>query len=169
MEHSLPKTVSRKLDPANRRRSKVYETLLNGLGADETVVFAEAVHPAHAVRPVGCWAPKDTPVAVAQTSGRQHLNIHGAIELETGTTSMVEAETIDAASTIRLMTALLALIPRKRVIHLFLDNARYHHARLVQQWLTQQGGRIKLDFIPAYCPDLNPIQRLWGVSAALWP
>jgi hypothetical protein len=36
------------------------------------------VHPTHAVRPVGCWAPKDTPIAVAQTSGRQRLNIHGA-------------------------------------------------------------------------------------------
>jgi len=76
---------------------------------------------------------------------------------------MIEADTIDAASTIRLMIALLALHPRKRVIHLFLDNARYHHARLVQQWLAQQGGRIKLHFIPAYCPHLDPIERLWGL------
>ncbi len=164
MEHRLPKAVSRKLDPAKQAAFiKAYETLLNRLGADETVVFADAVHPTHAVRPVGCWAPKDTPVAVAQTSGRQRLNIHGAIELETGSTSMIEAETIDAASTIRLMITLLALHPRKRVIHLFLDNARYHHARLVQQWLAQQGGRIKLHFIPAYCPHLDPIERLWGL------
>ena len=76
------------------------------------------------VRPVGCWAPKDTPVAVAQTSGRQRLNIHGAIDLETGNTRMLEAETIDAASTIKLLVALLAMYPRKRVIQLFLDNAR---------------------------------------------
>ncbi len=164
MEHRKPKAVSRKLDPAKQAAFiKAYETLLNGLGADETVVFADAVHPTHAVRPVGCWAPKDIPVAVAQTSGRQRLNIHGTIDLETGTTSMIEAETIDAASTIRLMTTLLALYPRKRVIHLFLDNARYHHARLVQQWLAQQGGRIKLHFIPAYCPHLDPIERLWGL------
>ena len=38
----------------------------------------------HAVRPVGCWAPKETPIAVTQTSGRQRLNVHGAIDLETG-------------------------------------------------------------------------------------
>ncbi|MGI4940475.1 MAG: hypothetical protein ACRYHQ_07925 [Janthinobacterium lividum] len=75
------------------------------------MAFADAVHPTHPVRPVGCWVAKDTPVAVAQTSGRQRLSIHGAIELETGTTSMIEAETIDAASTIRLMTALLAFYP----------------------------------------------------------
>ena len=35
-------------------------------------------------------------------SGRQRLNIHGAIDLETGTTRMIEATTIDALSTIAL-------------------------------------------------------------------
>ena len=38
------------------------------------------------MRPVGCWAPKETKVAVDQTSGRKRMNIHGAIDLETGQT-----------------------------------------------------------------------------------
>jgi len=87
---------------------------------------------------------------VAQTSGRQRLNIHGAIDLETGYTRMLEVETVDAGSAIRLMIALLTMYPRKRVIHLFLDNARYHHAKLVQAWLARPGCRIKLHFIPTY-------------------
>jgi transposase len=49
------------------------------------------------------------------------------------------------------------------VIHLFLDNARYHHAKLVQSWLARPGCRIKLHFIPAYCPHLDSIERLWGL------
>ena len=49
------------------------------------------------------------------------------------------------------------------LIHVFLDNARYHHARLVQEWLARPGCRIKLHFIPSYCPHLNPIERLWGL------
>ena len=164
MEHRKPKTVSRKLDPEKQAAFiKAYEDLLNQLEADEVVLFADAVHPTHAVRPVGCWAPKDTPIAVAQTSGRQRLNIHGAINLETGHTRMLEVETVDAGSTIKLMIALLALYPRKRLIHLFLDNARYHHAKLVQAWLARPGCRIKLHFIPTYCPHLDPIERLWGL------
>jgi len=75
---------------------------------------------------------------------------------------MIEAETIDAASTIRLLEALETLYPILAVIHVFLDNARYHHARLVQDWLAQPGRRVRLHFIPAYCPHLNPIERLWG-------
>ena len=49
------------------------------------------------------------------------------------------------------------------MIHLFLDNARYHHAKLVQAWLARPGCRIKLHFIPTYCPHLDPIERLWGL------
>lgn len=164
MEHRKPKAISRKLDPEKQAAFiKKYEDLLNHLDADEVVLFLDAVHPTHAVRPVGCWAPKDTPIAVEQTSGRQRLNIHGAIDLETGKTQMLEADTIDAASTIRLFIALSAMYPRKRVLHLFLDNARYHHAKLVQAWLAQPGCRIRLHFIPAYCPHLDAIERLWGL------
>lgn len=103
---------------------------MNGLEADEVVLFVDAVHPTHAVRPVGCWAPKDTPVVVEQTSGRQRLNIHGAIDLETGQTRMLDVPTVDAISTIQLLIVLMAMYPRKRVIHLFLDNARWEWNRV---------------------------------------
>lgn len=164
MEHRRPREVSRKMDPAKQEAFiKAYENLLNRMEDDEAVLFADAVHPTHAVRPVGCWGPKDVAIAVDQTSGRQRLNIHGAIDLETGQTQMLEAPTVDAVSTIALLVAIAAMYPRKRLIHLFLDNARYHHAKLVQAWLAQRRCRIRLHFIPAYCPHLNPIERLWGV------
>ena len=50
---------------------------------------------------------------------------------------MIEAEAIDAASTIKLLEALEALYPASALIHVFLDNARYHHAKVVQEWLSQ--------------------------------
>jgi DDE superfamily endonuclease len=33
----------------------------------------------------------------------------------------------------------------------------------VQAWLVRPGCRIKLHFVPAYCPHLNSIERLWGL------
>jgi transposase len=164
VEHRKPKATSRKLDPVKQEAFiDAYEGLLNQLSVDETVVFADAVHPTHAVRPVGCWAPKETPVAVEQSSGRDRLNIHGAIDLETGQTIMKDVLTVDALSTIMLLMAIEATYPGMRSIHVFLDNARYHHAKLVQAWLARPGCRIKLHFVPAYCPHLNPIERLWGL------
>jgi transposase len=164
MEHRKPKVVSRKLDAAKQAAFiEAYDTLMNRLSADEAVIFVDAVHPTHAVRPVGCWAPKEVPVAVEQSSGRDRLNIHGAIDLETGQTVMKDVLTVDALSTIMLLMAVEAMYPGMRLIHVFLDNAKYHHAKLVQAWLTRPGCRIRLHFVPAYCPHLNPIERLWGL------
>ena len=164
MEYRKPELVPPKLDPVKQQAFiDGYEKLLNTLGDDEAVVFADAVHPTHAVRPAGCWAPKDTKIAIAGTSGRQRLNLHGAVDLETGATRMIEVTTVDAVSTIALLMAIVTMYPTKRLIHVFLDNARYHHAVLVQEWLARHGSRIKLHFIPIYCPHLNPIERLWGL------
>ena len=164
LEYRKPEVISRRLNEETQKAQiAAYENLLNSMGDDETVLFIDAVHPTHAARPVGCWAPKEQNLAIEQTSGRERINIHGAIDLETGQTRMIEAETIDAISTIRLLESLEMLYPVMAYIHVFLDNARYHHAKLVSEWLSRPGCRIKLHFLPAYCPHLNPIERLWGV------
>ncbi len=118
LEYHKPEVIGRKLDAEKQQAFiEAYEKLLNSLGPDEAVLFLDAVHPTHAARPVGCWAPKEENLAVEQTSGRQRINIHGAIDLETGQTRMIEAETIDAVSTIRLLEALEALYPLLAMIH----------------------------------------------------
>jgi transposase len=63
-----------------------------------------------------------------------------------------------------LLMAIEAMYPSKRMIHLFLDNARYHHAKLVQAWLARPGCRIKLHFIPTYCPTAVQRCGMWRRS-----
>jgi transposase len=164
LEYHKPEVIPRKLDEETQKAFIAsYEKVLNSLPDDEVVVFADAVHPTHAARPVGCWAPKEQKLAIQQTSGRERINIHGAVDLETGQTRMIEADSVNAISTIQLLESLEAAYPLMARIHVYLDNARYHHAKLVNEWLARQGRRILLHFLPAYCPHLNPIERLWGV------
>jgi transposase len=164
LEYHKPHVIPAKLDEDKQKAFiEDYEKLLNSLGDNEAVLFADAVHPTHAARPAGCWAPKQEKIAIEQTSGRERINIHGAIDLATGQTRMIEVVTVNADSTIRLLQSIEALFPMLAFIHVFLDNARYHHAKLVQEWLARPGCRIKLHFIPSYCPHLNPIERLWGL------
>jgi transposase len=170
LEYHKPDVISRKLDVEKQKAFiESHDKLLNSLGNDEAVLFVDAVHPTHAARPVGCWAPnasrrpQQEKLAIEQTSGRERINIHGAINLETGETRMIDVETVNAASTISLLEAIEALYPMLALIHVFLDNARYHHAKLVQEWLARPDCRIRLHFIPTYCPHLNPIERLWGL------
>jgi transposase len=164
LEYRKPEAIGRKLDVEKQEAFiAAYKALLNSLPPDEAVLFADAVHPTHEARPAGCWARKSEKLALDQTSGRDRLNIHGAINLETGQTRMIEVETVDAISTIRLLMSIETLYPTLALIHVFLDNARYHHAKAVETWLARAGCRIRLHFIPSYSPHLNPIERLWGL------
>jgi len=140
-----------------------YEDLCTDLPADEAIVFADAVHPEHQSRPAYGWFPKDRQPVLAANSGRRRMNIHAALNLETFQFQHVEALKINADSTLRLLKKIETTYPDKRYIHVFLDNARYHHARALKPWLAEKNRRIKLHFLPAYAPHLNPIERLWGV------
>ena len=107
LEYHKPDTIPRKLNEEKQNAFiESYDNLLNSLADNEAVLFADAVHPTHAARPVGCWAPSQEKLAIEQTSGRQRINIHGAIDLETGQTRIIEVETIDALSTIKLLESI---------------------------------------------------------------
>jgi transposase len=163
-EYRKPKAMPRGLDDAKQQAFiDRYEKLLNTMGADEAVVFVDGVHPTHQVRPAGCWARKDVALAVEQTTGRNRLNIHGAINLETGQTHILTAAKIDGLSLIRLLSEVERTHTAIRLIHVFLDNAKYHKADIVKEWLAKAGRKVVLHFLPPYCPHLAPIERLWGV------
>lgn len=140
-----------------------YEALMTRLGDDEMVVFSDAVHPTHQSRPAHGWFPKGQKTAVKSTSGRKRLNIQGALDLETFQFTFVEAEKINAQTTKQMLEKLERHNPTMAAIHVFVDNARYHHAKVLQPWLAHPNRRIKLHFLPSYAPHLNPIERLWGV------
>jgi transposase len=159
-----PEAVPSKIDVETQQKFiGAHEDLRNSLGPDEAVVYVDAVHPTHQARPAGRWLPRGQRCALPSASGRDRLNLHGAINLETGQTRIMDVETVDAQSTIALFEALERAHSTMSRIHVFLDNARYHHAKVVQEWMQQPGRRIVLHFVPSYCPHLNPIERLWKV------
>jgi transposase len=42
------------------------------------------------------------------------------------------------------------------------DGLRSHHSRLVWDFVRGQRGRLWLEFLPAYAPELNPVEYLWS-------
>ena len=44
---------------------------------------------------------------------------------------------------------------------MILDNARIHHAKLLQNFLEENKDRLELVFLPPYSPKLNRIEKLW--------
>ncbi len=117
-DYRKPEAMPRGLDDAKRQAFiDDYENLLNTMRNDDAVVFVDAVHPTHQVRPAGCWAPKGVAIAVEQMTGRDRLNIHGAITLETGRTQILDVERVDGPSLIKLLEQVESAHPRMRRIH----------------------------------------------------
>lgn len=49
-------------------------------------------------------------------------------------------------------------------IFLVLDNAPYHHAKMVTNWVEENSDKIELFFLPPYSPDLNAQEYVWRVT-----
>jgi transposase len=98
--------------------------------------------------------------------GRKRLNILGAFSPQDQEylDLRVPKGTISASQVIELLTRMQQRHPQTTKFILYLDNARYQHARAVREWVEAQktqGVEFVLDFLPAYSPNLNLIERLW--------
>jgi transposase len=138
-----------------------YERLLNGLAPDETVYFADAVHPEYQSRPAHGWVRRGEHLAVRRGKGRQRVNLAGALCLETGHCQIVEDLRITAETTVKLFARLERANPDKRLIHVILDNAGTNRGQPLRDWLARPDCRIRPIYLPPYAPNLNAIERLW--------
>jgi transposase len=86
----------------------------------------------------------------------------GALNVRTGLLLWVEGERKNSLLFIALLHELCRHCPNATAIHLVLDNYRIHDSQIVQAILLGYfGGRIKLNFLPPYCPKHNKIERVW--------
>jgi transposase len=42
------------------------------------------------------------------------------------------------------------------------DSSRPHRSHLVRDYVLSTAGHIQLHFLPAYAPELNPVEFLWA-------
>jgi len=42
------------------------------------------------------------------------------------------------------------------------DGLPVHRSRLVREFVAGQKSKIQLEFLPAYAPELNPVEYIWG-------
>ena len=87
------------------------------------------------------------------------MNISGAIDIETLDTVVNFPEKVNAETTIETFKKIEAAYPEANKIHIILDNAASHKAKMVKEHL--ETSKINLVYLPPYSPNLNPIERLW--------
>lgn len=84
----------------------------------------------------------------------------GAKDTRTGRISWVAGSQKRSSLFIDLLKQLLRAYAGARIIHVILDNYIIHKSRQTMLALTTM-PRIRLHFLPPYCPSFNPIERVW--------
>lgn len=126
----------------------------------DRLYYGDAVHFKHNAEAGFAWSVVGDPHQIPANTGRQRYNVLGAYCLHTHQhLFMLTSDNINQDKLIEFLTLLRAKHPGPGQIYLIVDNARYHHAHTVQAAARQQ--RIRLEYLPPYSPNLNPIERLW--------
>lgn len=148
---------------ANAQLQQAYLDLLDAVlknkGKHDAHYYLDGVHPQHNTQLAYGWIKKGQDRVVKSNSGRQRININGALNAESLEVVIRTDDTINTQSTLKLFEALEQKHPNAESIFITLDNAKYYKNKLIYEYLKT--SKIKLLFMPPYSPNLNLIERLW--------
>lgn len=114
---------------------------------------------------VAMWVPpeeKDQVVLLAPT--RKSVSLFGAVNVTDGRLVTRFEKQFDAMTFKAFLIQLLRHRKKGKRIVVMLDNARYHHAKILRDFLRVNRKVLHLEFLPAYSPELNPIERVWKLT-----
>jgi transposase len=68
--------------------------------------------------------------------------------------------TVRSPQVVEFLSRLMRHVPGNLL--LTWDGLRSHRSRLVPDFMSQTEGRMQIEYLPAYAPELNPVEYLWG-------
>ncbi len=97
-------------------------------------------------------------------SSQGRLNLIGTLSLF-GTTEQLEVRELSSSCTPAQVISYLETLAQScdptRLTVVVLDNAPFHKGKLLQEQRSKWEEGLYLRYLPAYCPQLNPIESVW--------
>jgi transposase len=147
---------------AKTRRLNQLQKLIATLPRRERMFYEDEVD-IHLNPKIGLdWMVSGQQKEVETPGQNEKRYLAGALDVRTGVLVWVEGERKTSYLFLDLLDKLRKQYPNERCLHLILDNYRVHKSEIVQAALGGYlAGKIKLHFLPPYCPDHNKIERVW--------
>lgn len=108
------------------------------------------------------WHPCGQIAVIPVSPQRTSTHFYGALNLQTGTETVMRSSVMNAQATILFLLMLLAAYPTQPILLLW-DRATWHRSKLVKAFL-QHHPRIELLWLPPASPDLNPQEHVWKAT-----
>jgi len=159
--YKKPKHVPGKANEEAQKQfvEKTYKELKENIGENDRIYFMDGTHPHHNSMPAYGWIKKGHVKEIPANTGRERLNINGAIDTTDFDFVYREDASINALTTIELFKQIEEKNTLANQIFVIADNAKYYRSNLVRKYL--ETSKIKIIFLPPYSPNLNLIERLW--------
>ena len=109
---------------------------------------------------VNNWFHKGKQRIIPTYGNNKSVKLIGILNYETGHVYVQEEERYTAEIFLKFLNNVLKEYPSGKIV-LILDNARIHHAKVIQPFLNEHKNRLRLVFLPPYSPELNLIEGLW--------
>jgi transposase len=106
------------------------------------------------------FAPKGKTPVVRLPAKKSSVNMISAITNQGLVRFMMYRDSMTSQLLIKFMSRLIKDTERK--VYLILDNLRSHHSKKVNEWLENHQEEIRVYYLPAYAPELNPDEYLNG-------
>ncbi|MEK3916125.1 IS630 family transposase [Paenibacillus sp. FSL H7-0331] len=106
------------------------------------------------------WFLKGKQRVIPTTGKHRGVKLLAVLNYATGHILWKEDEQYDAATFLSFLQTVIEAYPQGKMV-IVLDNARIHHAKLLQPFLESHHKRLELVFLPPYSPQLNLVEGLW--------
>jgi transposase len=144
------------------RRLRELERLVENLPKGEVVLYADEVDINLNPKIGPDYMLRGTQKMVITPGKNQKHYLAGALDARTGKLTWVEWDKKNSDLFILQLWQLLKRdYPNAKCIHIILDNYSIHSSHRTQIALVSAGDKIRLHFLPPYCPDHNRIERVW--------
>lgn len=154
-------TVACPLSPRQKRRrlAEIRDLILE-LPGDEVAVYEDEAD-VHLNPKIGLdWMPRGVQKEVLTPGKNAKGYLAGTLDARDGTVLWVGAEKKNSELFVKMLERLDEHYREAKVIHVICDNYVIHKAQPTRAALGRL-SRIRLHFLPPYCPDHNRIERLW--------
>jgi transposase len=111
--------------------------------------------------------PEEVDPVVLHAPTRKSVALFGAVNLKGGQMITHFNNLFEAQSFLAFLKMLIRRRSHGKKMVVIIDNARYHHAAALKNWLHTHRAILELLFLPPYSPELNPIERVWKLLRRL--
>ena len=113
------------------------------------------------------WAPcGQTPVLMQRGRSRRKVSVLGALVISPRRRrvrayfGLQPEASFDGQRVVHFLQQLLRAL--RTPIMLIWDRNNTHRGEPTKTWLTENRHRIRAQLLPAYAPELNPVELIWG-------